>query len=469
VTLLLKNAHIISGGADEPFRGDILIHGDTISAIGNLSAKKTDHTIDCQGAYVAPGFIDTLSRADQYFNVISHPHQEHALEMGVSSMVAGYEGRSLAPLIGESKSVFSVLHPARGINIDWHTVSELFGTIHRIKPTVHFNTLIGYNALREDILAVHGEKINAAHIESIREVLLDALRAGALGISCGKSEISPAEETMIYDLVAAEGAVLALSHGPANVREKKKIESAIAKGAKVVITGLTPSMQREIEEVTTLGCYVIIPPSEFVPLPIASLLPDWVKEEGRDAAIEKLRDEWLVKKIMAELPEIDPKRMHVLQAPHHSPLVGLTLHEIMQNRGIKNAKECLVSLMKVTKLHAFVRFETPHAAAGEESDIYNVLKYQNVLIGSSELGSYPTHWRDIEPKGGFLKLLFEIESRGAMSIGEFIRKTTRIPAEVFGIKERGIIQEGMKADLIGFKNKTLKFVIIDGVTKLSSQ
>ncbi len=106
MTLLIKNVRIIGGAQTFPEISDVFIAGDKISAIGNFSTKTADQVIDGQGAYLSPGFIDVNTDSDHYLSLFDHPEQEDFVRQGVTTIIGGMCGSSLAPLIyGSLESV----------------------------------------------------------------------------------------------------------------------------------------------------------------------------------------------------------------------------------------------------------------------------------------------------------------------------------------------------------------------------
>ena len=83
MTLLIKNVQLIDGSGRPPFKADVLIKKDKISAIGSFPNYKARQTIDGFGAYLAPGFIDIDSNADHYLSFFINPGQHDLLEQGI--------------------------------------------------------------------------------------------------------------------------------------------------------------------------------------------------------------------------------------------------------------------------------------------------------------------------------------------------------------------------------------------------
>ena len=104
--ILIKNTTIIDGTGKPPFKGDVLIKDDRISAIGTLVNQKADQVIDGLGLTVAPGFINTNTDSDHYLSLLTSPLQKDFLLQGITTIIGGLCGSSLAPLLyGSLKSI----------------------------------------------------------------------------------------------------------------------------------------------------------------------------------------------------------------------------------------------------------------------------------------------------------------------------------------------------------------------------
>src|SRR3989338_4231183 len=98
--ILIKNGTVIDGsGTKKKFTADIAIYNGVIVKIGNLDAMKAKKTLDAKGLYVSPGFIDVLSHSDTNLTLFTMPGQESLVSQGVTTIIGGNCGYSLAPLI----------------------------------------------------------------------------------------------------------------------------------------------------------------------------------------------------------------------------------------------------------------------------------------------------------------------------------------------------------------------------------
>ena len=153
MTLLIRNVQILGGVRDFPEPMDVFIAGDKISAIGHFPNKKADDVLDGQGAYLSPGFIDVNTDSDHYLTLFDYPSQDDFLKQGVTTIFGGMCGSSLAPLFyGSLESMRKWGGAEEKVNVNWHTVAELFAVIDKRPLGVNFGTLIGHSTMRRALV-----------------------------------------------------------------------------------------------------------------------------------------------------------------------------------------------------------------------------------------------------------------------------------------------------------------------------
>ena len=122
MTLLIKNVKVLGGVKEFGDHSDVFVVGDKISAIGTFPQKDADLVLDGQGGYLAPGFIDIGSTADHYLDIFEDPSSEHLLAQGITTIVGGQCGFSLAPLLYGRLDMIRKWTDVDKLNIDWHTI-----------------------------------------------------------------------------------------------------------------------------------------------------------------------------------------------------------------------------------------------------------------------------------------------------------------------------------------------------------
>ena len=96
--LVISNATIIDGTGKPRYRGDVAVNDGRIAVIGSCDAASAERHLDAQGHVLAPGFIDALTHDDRA--VLSDPDMLCKVSQGVTTVVGGNCGLSLAPLMG---------------------------------------------------------------------------------------------------------------------------------------------------------------------------------------------------------------------------------------------------------------------------------------------------------------------------------------------------------------------------------
>ncbi len=125
-SLLIRNATIVDGTGAKRRRGDLRIVGDRIESVGRLSPRRGEATFDAEGKVLAPGFIDTHSHADDGLG--EHPDALGAVSQGITTMVGGVDGGSIAPL------------------------SEFFARLEWSPASVNVASYVGHGTLREQVM-----------------------------------------------------------------------------------------------------------------------------------------------------------------------------------------------------------------------------------------------------------------------------------------------------------------------------
>ena len=154
MTLLIKNVRIVGGDRDFPESSDVFVSGERISAIGNFPNKRAAAVLDGQGAYLSPGFIDVNTDSDHYFTLFDYPSQDDFLKQGVTTILGGMCGSSLAPLLYGSLESIRKWTNADKANVNWHTMNEFLLSIDKRPLGVNFGTMAGHGTIRRAIVAI---------------------------------------------------------------------------------------------------------------------------------------------------------------------------------------------------------------------------------------------------------------------------------------------------------------------------
>ncbi len=476
--ILIKNAQIVDGSGKPPFRGDILIKGSQISAIGNFPDTKAETVIDGLGLTAAPGFIDTHATSDHYLSLFSNPSQKDFLLQGVTTIIGGHCGSSLAPLLYGSLKSIQKWADINKINVDWANLSDLKETLRKIKIGVNFGTLVGHSTVRRDLIGEDIRDLTQTELEIFQNMVAKAMEEGALGLSTGlgysHSRNVPFSEIKNILSVVAEAKGVYATHLrdetdglPESVRETIKVSSEA--GVPAIISHLRPIIVFEnkfrealklIEEnLDKSNVYFEINPFDSSIIPVYTFLPVWAQQGGKEAMLAILKDKSRRTEILTELPEmnINFEKLLIAEAYENNPIIGRTLKEFAESRQL-NIHEALLHLMEITKMKALLFYKNinldllteallnPRSLIGSNSP--SLADSQAMLKPERSVNTFPQ----------FLKIV----AAKNIPIEEAIKKITLVPAKIFNLRKMGMLAEGWQADIAMLKDEQVVNVIVNG-------
>src|SRR4051812_19466764 len=184
--LLIRNATIVDGTRAPRYVADIAVSGARVAAIGRLDKAKATTELDASGKVVAPGFIDAHTHDDRL--MLSAPDMAPKVSQGITTVVAGNCGVSLAPLPrGIGKPVTPPLDLLDGEG-EWFRYGNFADYVHELKArpaATNCALLVGHTTLRVAVMDNFERAASATEIERMRELADEALQAGAIGVSTG--------------------------------------------------------------------------------------------------------------------------------------------------------------------------------------------------------------------------------------------------------------------------------------------
>lgn len=459
MTILLKDGQVIDGTGAPASRMDIFIKDEKISALGIFPNKKADLVINCLGSYIAPGFIDVNTSSDHYLTLLTKPHQKDFLLQGVTTIIGGNCGASLAPLLyGTLESIRKWADP-KSINVNWHTVREFLAVLKKRGVGVNFGTLIGHATIRRALMGDAERDLTESELRVFEKLIEDAMDEGAFGLSTGlaysHSRMVPYKELKrLVQKVAERNGVYAthLRNDTSGLLNSVQETVALAKEThvKAEMSHLKPLIGFEEQYKKALeflhknseGAQVRFDlfPFDRSNVVVYSLLPQWAQRGGFAGMLATLSDKEQRKKISAEFQKVNGREITVLSAPGNEYLVGKSLNEFAETRGVP-AHEALVRLMELTKLRAVVEYRDVDFSLLEQT-----LEDEFAFIASSAASDF----NSIRARETFSRFLELVWRNASVSLESAIRKITSLPAVFYGISGRGEIKEKNMADLVVF-------------------
>ncbi len=475
--ILIKNSLVVDGTGSKPQQLDVLIKDNRISAIGNFSTHPAEMVIDGQGAYLTPGFIDINTDSDHYLSLFSDPIQQDFLLQGVTTIIGGHCGSSLAPLLYGSLESIRKWGDENQVNLDWHSVAELFALLEKRKLGVNFGTLVGHSTIRRALIGDVPRDLTDAELEVFKKVLEAALREGALGLSTGLGynhgrSAGFLEIKMLTDIVARFGGVYAT-----HLRDEGKdvgkavdetIQIAQSSKVKTLISHFRPIVGNEalyeeaLSEVERVGSRFDVAfdlyPFDYSIVPIYTLLPIWAQDGSLEDMYEQMTQKHTQEEVLKGIASITGDDLVIARAPGFDYLVGKTLAQFAASREMK-LKPALFELMKISKLKAVLFYRNINMSVSERallSDSSFVASNSPSLIETKNI------LENQRAKETFTRFM-SIAARVGKPIEWVIQKFTQKPAQFLGLKGRGAITEGAFADVVLLRDGRATDVWVNGV------
>lgn len=471
--IIIKNGTVIDGsGTKEKFAADVAIEKGVIAHVGDLKNVQARTVIDGTGLYVIPGFIDVLNHSDTYLTLFTQPGQESLLSQGVTTIIGGNCGYSLAPLV--SGNVIDAeqrwTNPSQ-INVDWLRTSEFLDKLKEKKLAINFGTLTGYNTLIKGILKGEYRQPSPQENEIAAFLLEQSLREGSHGLSIGFAYLYQDRHfsdhlESVYAVVKKHNKIVTIHLKDESDKFLDSLHAAIDHArefgvslhishVKVVNKKFWPNFKKAIEAIERAAEQGISVTFDIFPyassgLMLYLLLPAWVKVGGPDMMGKRLRNSFERGQIIKDLRDqaIEYDKITIASRAPDPVYIGKTVAEIAQNMGI-SPEDVIVELLLGSRFQV-VAF----AHVLDEVNVAMGIGHPLSLVASSGVGyAIPSassrgdlpHPRSF---GTFPRLFrkYVIEKK-VLTWEQAIAKVTSIPAQRFGIVKRGLVREGYHADI----------------------
>ena len=447
--LLIRNAHVYDGMGNPWIRADVAIRGDRIAAVGalvNASAKKV---IDASGLALAPGFIDVHSHAGGGLATEELKHGQPVLAQGITTVFVNPDG---------------------GGPVDLQTQRATY-----TKQGIGLNValMVPHGSIRREVMNMTDRDPTPQELGRMVDLTRAGMKAGAFGLSSGlyyaPGSYSKTAEVIAMAKAAAEFNGVYSSH----IRDESDYSIGLMAAVQEVIDiaeqagligvvshvkalgpashGLSFAIVQRIEAARARGVQVYTdqyPYSASGTGITGALIPRWAQVAGRDAMLRRIRgDEG--KKILDEVRTNIARRggAETLVISRYSvdpSIEGKNLAELAKAAGTTPEQHALDLLQKGDA--SLVSFNM------SERDI-ELLMRQTWTMTSTDGDLVPMGRGKPHPRayGAFpRKLRLYVRERGVIDLPFAIRTMTSLPAQVFGMKDRGQIRAGAYADIVLF-------------------
>ena len=305
------------------YKADIGIKEDKIAAIGELHNEKSEIEINAENLLICPGIIDVNNHSDTYWQLFTNANLESLVYQGVTTIIGGNCGSSLAPL-ADPEAIESIQKwvNIKRVNLNWLSVEELFEAIEQIGLSVNFATLIGHGTLRRGIIKNEMRNLTPKELGYVDKMLDSSLRDGGIGMSTGlvytHARLASTEELVALAKTVRKFNGIYTTH-IRNEREQflEAVEEALKiaeeSGVKLHIShlkvmeevnwSLFESALAAIEKAYERGVDVTFDvfPYTNTGTVLYTLLPEWVSSGGKKMMINRLKDPSIRVKVISEM------------------------------------------------------------------------------------------------------------------------------------------------------------------------
>lgn len=480
-SLLIKNAKLIDGLADEPALSDVAVQGDQIVNIAEKIDSQAEVVIDAQGKVLAPGFIDLQNHSDGYWQIFDNPSLDALTSQGYTTILLGNCGASLAPLISP-KSLLAIQkwHTLDSVNLNWQSFSEFLDQLSRQKLACNVGSLVGYSTLRRGLLGDEIRGLKPEELSSIKKILKQALDEGAFGLSSGLSYsheiiISELELFELAKIVQEKNGMLAihLRNEGSEVSEAvdEVLDIANNTGVNLKISHFKikgedhwdklPEIINKLETAYHRGVNVHFDlyPYDTIWQVLYSYLPKWAVEGGRLSMLKHFADPIQKNKILTFLNNNGVRFPGIMVASTSNKLnfVGKTIGQIAKNMEV-SSEQAVLHLLENGGSEVMV-FEK----SLNTDQVKQLALHPLSFIGTDGAGfGLGEKQRLVHPRcfGSASKFLKDTISGNGLSLPQAIKKLTSGPAKKIGLKKRGSVAIGNYADLVIFDEK----IVADNAT-----
>jgi N-acyl-D-amino-acid deacylase len=457
--LVIRNGRIVDGTGSPWYLGDVAVRNDTIVRIAPRIDAPAAKVIDARGQVVAPGFIDIHTHARR--GILEVPTAANYVRQGVTTLMEGPDGSSPLP------------------------IKPFLDSIAAKHVTPNFGTFVGQGSIRDQVLGPVNRKATAAEIETMRGLVRQGMEDGAFGLSSGlfyvPGAFTPTAEVIELAKVAGRMGGIYISHmrdETAGVVDsvRETIEIGEKGGLPTQVThhkiigkanwGRSTETLKLIDEARARGVDATIDQYPYTASSTsiqAALMPAYALEGGRQAVLTRLATPSMRNELKKETSRIiaeergggDPNNVQLARCDWDHSLDGKRLGDVTKGRGLEptidNAAETVFWIVEKGGCSGIFH------AIGEE-DLQKILRHPATMIASDGevpiFGQASPHPRSY---GTFVRVLGRyVRELKTITLEDAVRKMSSFPAQRIGLYDRGVLREGMKADIAIFDPATVR-------------
>jgi N-acyl-D-amino-acid deacylase len=478
--LILKGGRVLDGAGNVDVLADVAVEAGRIGAIGQLGAAEAREIVDVTGLTVCPGFIDPHCHSDA-LPFATDPLPAKILQ-GVTTEVNGNCGSTAYPIVPATADLLKEHHAGLFADMpwDWTRAAGYFQRLEEAGPVSNIAPLVGHGALRVAVMGFENRVPTDDELKAMQRLLAESLEDGAVGLSSGLI-YAPGFYSHTPELVAlasvlkgtgrpycshvrGETATLFDAHREAieiGERNGIPVQHSHLKAAGRANHGHARELLALLEQARERGVDVTgdAYPYDAGSTRMAALLPPWSQEGGRELLLERLTIPAEREQIKRDFRDGIPgwenlagaggwDRVRISSVESNTSYLGKSIQQIADEHG-SDAVDALCDVLIEERGRP-----TIVVTMMDEADVREILRHPLVMIGSDAIVTrgkpHPRTW------GTYPRVLGHYAREiGLFSQAEAVRKMTSMPAQKFGLWDRGLVRPGLAADLVVFDAQTV--------------
>ncbi len=470
---VIQNGLICDGSGNASFPGTLIIDGDKIREVvpGACAVSSAEaQVIDATGCLVSPGFIDAHAHSDAY--LVLEPSAPSKITQGITTEINGQCGGSIAPRYGEAR-LSSDWASLLGARLTWRSLAEYRTVLEQAQPAINTVQFVGHNTLRSSVVGYAGRPATAEELVRMESLLAQALDEGGWGLTTGliyqPGKYATADEvTRLAAVTARRGGLYAThmkSEGDALLESLDEvIRLARETGIRAEISHLKTSgaanwhkldaaiakIEQGLSEGVLLGADRY--PYCAAGTDLDVVFPDWAGEGAAVAEMKRLADPPTRQKIVDALNH-DTRDWSTVMiggvwCAENQIYSGRTVADILHTTSdFSSPGDLVCTLLARDACRTGAFFFTM-----SEANLDRILALPWIVPGSDAslrapwgpLGADHPHPRAYGTMPQFYRKLRTL----GVTREAAVRRMTALPAERFGIAQRGRLAKGYFADVL---------------------
>ena len=483
--ILIEHAKVVDGTGNPSYTGDVAVEHGMIIDASSYQKEEYDRVIDGGGLCLTPGFIDTHSHSD--VQILLDPYVRPKIRQGITTELLGQDGISTAPLPKEHiqvwrKNLAGLDGDSDELTWDWRDTEGYLKELEKKGSATNVMYLVPHGNVRMEAIGLADREPTEEELETMCRILDRELRAGAVGFSSGLIYI-PCAYSQKKELI--ELCKVAASYKrPFVVHQRSEADVILESMEEIIDIGrqsgvhihfshfkvcgmrnlhFRNQMAELLEKAEQEGIEVSFDQYPYTAgsTTMTALLPPWAQAGGADDLVARLKDEKERKTIAEDikngLPQWDdfidfagPEHIRItsVHTDKNQEVIGKTLKEIA---GMRNTTIYDVVFDLLIDENLGVSICTDF---GTDEDIKYFMKRPEQNVCTDGLFGAKPHPRVY---GSFARILDRfVREEKVLTLEEAVYKMSGKPASVFGLKDRGVIAEGKRADLLIFDEKEIR-------------